>query len=98
MYVSVHHTTAAYFVPSHTRPLSCVEPKPVPSMPIVVPAGPLVVERLVMTGVMTVKGMELLQTPPCCTWALPDLAPEATAATISVLLPLTIDPARLLPR
>src|SRR6185295_4883028 len=52
---------------------------------------------LVTFGWMTVKAVELLQTPICCTWTLPDSAVAATVATICVALQLTILPASLLP-
>src|SRR6185295_11021959 len=51
----------------------------------------------VSVGVLTVKAMALLQTLPCWTWALPVTEPEATVATLWVLVQLTMLPASLLP-
>ena len=62
--------------------------------------GPLLEEAfwatLVMTGVITVNATVLPHTPLCFTCALPLVAPDATVATICVLLQLTMLPASLL--
>ena len=63
-------------------------PKPVPVIVTVVPTAPEVGFVLVMCGVFTIKGTALLITPLCRTWALPDLEPIATSATICVSLQL----------
>src|SRR5439155_10245684 len=79
----------AALLPSHTLPDPCVDPKPVPVMVIESPARAVVGETPVMTGVMTVNVTELPHTPLCFTCAVPLVAPDATVATICVLLQLT---------
>jgi len=60
-----------------------LEPKLLPVIVTLVPAAPLVGDRLVMLGA-TVKLNPLLAVPPTVTTTLPLVAPEGTVATIEV--------------
>src|SRR5207247_8958623 len=57
-----------------------------------VPGKPLSGVILVIRGLLIVKGMELLQTPFCRIWALPELEPDATVAITCPSLQLTTCP------
>jgi len=83
---SLQLCTTPAAVPSHTWPLPCVEPKPEPAMVTESPGAPMGGATLEITGAITVKGTELDQAPPCCTWAFPLKALGATVATICVAL------------
>jgi hypothetical protein len=85
-------TTVPYVLPSHTFPLPCAAPNPDPAIVTCVPAVAVVGVTLLIFGVSTVKFTAFDHTPPCSTCAVPDLAPDATVATICVSLQLTTVP------
>src|SRR5713226_7087533 len=58
-----------------------------------VPPTPLVGVIAVIRGVVTVKLIELDESPPCETWTVPDVELGATIATILVSLQLETKPA-----
>jgi hypothetical protein len=62
--VSVQDETTPYVLPIQTWPLLAVEPKPLPTIVTGVPADPELVLMLVIVGVITVKEIALLTTPP----------------------------------
>jgi hypothetical protein len=62
----------------------CVAPKFVPVIVTEVPTGPLVGDRLVTLGTVTVKLSPLLARPPTVTTMLPVVAPEGTGTTMLV--------------
>jgi hypothetical protein len=62
----------------------CVAPKFVPVIVTEVPTGPLVGDRLVTLGTVTVKLSPLLANPPTVTTMLPVVAPEGTGTTMLV--------------
>jgi hypothetical protein len=78
--------------PNHTFPLPWLAPNPLPVIVTAVPATAVVGLTLVMFGVITVNVTALLHTPPCSTFAVPDCAPEATAATTCPSLQLLTTP------
>jgi hypothetical protein len=68
----------------------CEDPKLVPVMVTAVPAGPEVVDRLVIVGAgaepVTVKVTPLLATPPTVTTTFPVVAPAGTEVAMLVAL------------
>src|ERR1017187_7642648 len=96
-WVSLQLCTTPLAVPSHTWPL-CGAPKPAPVMvTAVTPGTPLSGATVEIVAVFTAKSRALDQVPPCRTRTAPDVALQATVATICVSLQLTTLPAGLVP-
>src|SRR5579864_1127062 len=67
-----------------TTPAPCVDPKPLPEMMTEAPGDPLVADKPVITGAITVNATPLLCKPPAVTTTLPLAAPLGTVAVMLV--------------